>query len=156
MTPQAGTWYVMLHGYTAYSGMTLVGSYQTQPPPGVLQNGVPVSGLSGVQDSQRFWTMSVPSGSSNLQFQTSGGTGDADLYVRFGSAPTTTTYDCRPYLGDSNEACSFPSPAAGTLHVMLVGDGAYSGVTLVGSFDTAWAMSAAFIPAISPCPAASS
>ena len=79
--------------------------------------------------------MSVPSGATNLQFQTSGGTGDADLYVRFGAAPTTTTYDCRPFLGDSNETCSFPSPAAGTWHVMLIGDGSYSGVTLVGSYQ---------------------
>ncbi|HSF43516.1 MAG TPA: PPC domain-containing protein [Thermoanaerobaculia bacterium] len=102
----------------------------------VLQNGVPVSGISGAHASQQFWTMSVPSGASNLQFQISGGTGDADLYVRFGSAPTTTTYDCRPYAGDSNENCSFPSPAAGTWHVMLIGDGAYSGVTLVGSYQT--------------------
>lgn len=101
----------------------------------VLQNGVPVSGISGAHASQQFWTMSVPSGASNLQFQISGGTGDADLYVRFGSAPTTTTWDCRPYAGDSNETCSFPSPAAGTWHVMLVGDGAYSGVTLVGSYQ---------------------
>ena len=31
----------------------------------------------------------------------SGGTGDADLYVRAGSKPTTSTYDCRPYKGPS-------------------------------------------------------
>ena len=80
--------------------------------------------------------MSVPSGASNLQFQISGSGGDADLYVRFGSAPTPTTWDCRPYAGDSNETCTFPTPAAGTWHVMLIGDGAYSGVTLVGSYQT--------------------
>jgi Bacterial pre-peptidase C-terminal domain len=102
----------------------------------VLQNGVPVSGISGAHASQQFWTMSVPSGASNLQFQMSGGTGDADLYVRYGSAPTTTTWDCRPFAGDSNETCNFPSPSAGTWHVMLVGDGAYSGVTLLGSYQT--------------------
>jgi hypothetical protein len=102
----------------------------------VLQNGVPVAGISGAHASQQFWTMSVPSGASNLQFQMSGGTGDADLYVRFGSAPTPTTWDCRPFAGDSNETCSFPTPAAGTWHVMLIGDGAYSGVTLVGSYQT--------------------
>ena len=102
----------------------------------VLQNGVPVSGLSGATDSQRFWTMSVPSGASNLQFQTSGGTGDADLYVRFGSAPTLTTYDCGPVSSSNEEICSFPSPAAGTWHVMVHGWAAYSGATLVGSYQT--------------------
>jgi hypothetical protein len=106
------------------------------PPPGQLQNGVPVSGISGATGSEQFWTMSVPAGATNLQFQTSGGTGDADLYVRFGSAPTTATYDCGPVTSDNNETCTFASPAAGTWHVMVQGYAAYSGATLVGSYQT--------------------
>ena len=102
----------------------------------VLQNGVPVTGLSGATGTQQFWTMSVPSGATNLQFQTSGGTGDMDMYVRFGSPPTFTTWDCRPYAGDNNETCTFPTPAAGTWHVMLDAYAAYSGMTLVGSYQT--------------------
>jgi hypothetical protein len=115
----------------------------TQPPPSssVLQNGVPVSGLSGATGSERFWTMTVPAGATNLQFQTSGGTGDADLYVRFGSAPTMSTYDCGPVTSDNNETCSFASPAAGTWHVMVQGYGAYSGATLVGSYQTCTSLS---------------
>ncbi|MCU1349897.1 MAG: alkaline serine protease, partial [Acidobacteria bacterium] len=68
--------------------------------------------------------------------QTSGGSGDADMYVRFGTPPNTTTYDCRPFVSGNNETCSFPSPAAGTWHVMLDGYTAYSGLTLVGSYQT--------------------
>jgi hypothetical protein len=66
----------------------------------------------------------------------SGGTGDADLYVRYGSAPTMTVYDCRPFASGNNETCTFASPAAGTWHVMVVGDDPYSGMTLVGSYQT--------------------
>jgi hypothetical protein len=135
-SPAAGTWYVMLIGDGAYSGVTLVGSYQTGSTGNMLQNGVPVSGISGATGSQQFWTMSVPSGASNLQFQTSGGPGDADLYVQFGSAPTTTTYDCGPVTSTNEETCSFPSPAAGTWHVMVDGYASYSGMTLVGSYQT--------------------
>lgn len=102
----------------------------------VLQNGVPVTGISGATGNQQFWTMAVPAGASNLQFQISGGTGDADLYVRFGSAPTTSTYNCRPFLGGNNETCTFAAPSVGTWHVMLNGFSAYSGVTLVGSYST--------------------
>ena len=102
----------------------------------VLDNGVPVTGISGAQGSQQLWTMSVPAGASNLQIQTSGGTGDADLYVRFGSAPTTSTYDCRPYTNGNNETCTFATPSAGTWHVMLHGFAAYSGLTLQGSYTT--------------------
>jgi lysyl endopeptidase len=102
----------------------------------VLSNGVPVTGISGATGSQQFWTMTVPSGASNLVFQTSGGTGDVDLYVRFGTAPNSTTYDCRPYTGGNSETCTFPAPAAGTWHVMLNGYASYSGVTLTGSYST--------------------
>lgn len=34
------------------------------------------------------------------------GTGDADLYVRVGSQPTSRNYDCRPYANGSTESCS--------------------------------------------------
>ncbi len=42
------------------------------------------------------------------------GTGDADLYVRFGAAPTASTYACRPYLDGSNEECNLTVPTTAT------------------------------------------
>ena len=110
-----------------------------EPPPGgggSLQDGVAVTGLSGSSGSEQSFTLVVPAGASNLVFTTSGGTGDADMYVRFGSAPTTSTWDCRPYVGGNNETCTFSAPQAGTYHVMLRGYSAYSGVSLVGNYDT--------------------
>ncbi len=105
------------------------------PGEGELENGVPVSGVSGGSGSTQYWTIVVPAGASNLSIGISGGSGDADLYVRRGSQPTTSAYDCRPYLNGNNETCSFASPQAGTYHVMLRGYSAYSGVTLTGSFS---------------------
>lgn len=101
-----------------------------------LQNGVPVTGLSGSAGSKRYFTFMVPAGASNTKFQISGGSGDADLYVRFGATPTTTKgeYDCRPYRNGNNETCSM-SGKAGTWHVMIHGYRSYKGVTLVGSYQ---------------------
>ena len=92
--------------------------------------------VSGASGSEQSWTLVVPSGASNLTFKISGGTGDADMYVNFGSAATTGDWDCRPYLNGNNETCTFPAPQAGTYHVMLRGYTSYSGVTLVGNYDT--------------------
>jgi Zn-dependent metalloprotease/PKD repeat protein len=100
-----------------------------------LQNGTPVSNLSDSTGGQKFFTLSVPSGASNLAIQISGGSGDADLYVKYGTAPTTSSYDCRPYKSGNSESCSFASPTAGTWHVMLRAYSAYSGVTLQGSYS---------------------
>ncbi|WP_105174945.1 S8 family peptidase [Pseudoalteromonas sp. T1lg122] len=110
----------------------------TTPPPtgNVLEDGQALTGLSGSASSQTFYTMEVPTGATNVTFTMSGGTGDADLYVRAGSAPTTSTYDCRPYKGGNNEVCSIDNPTAGTYHVMLNGYSAYSGVSLVGDLTT--------------------
>ncbi|MBI5353885.1 MAG: PPC domain-containing protein [Chloroflexi bacterium] len=107
------------------------------PAPGItpLTNGVPVTNLSGSLNSQTNFSLDVPAGATNLSFTMSSGTGDADLYVRFGSQPTLTVYDCRPYTVGNNETCSFAAPQVGTYYVMVVGYSAYSGVSLVGSYQ---------------------
>jgi serine protease len=108
------------------------------PDPGdnELDNGVAVSNLSGSSGTELRYTIEVPAGSTNLVIETSGGSGDADLYVRFGSAPTTSSYNCRPYRNGNNESCSFATPQTGVYHVMVRGYSAFSGLTLRGSFST--------------------
>jgi Zn-dependent metalloprotease len=105
------------------------------PPTPVLQNGVPVTGLGASTGTMLTFTMDVPAGASNLVFQISGGSGDADMYVRFGAPPTTSTYDCRPYRSGNNESCTFATPSAGTWHVGVRAFSTFSGVTLRGSFS---------------------
>lgn len=104
------------------------------PVGGELVNGTAKTGLSGASGSQAFYTLAVPAGATDLSFALSGGSGDADMYVKFGSAPTTSSYDCRPYLNGNNETCNITNVQAGTYHVMLRGYSAYSGTSLVGSF----------------------
>jgi xanthomonalisin len=96
----------------------------------VLQNGVAVTGLSAAKNAKLNYTVAIPSGAKNLKIAISGGSGDADLYVKFGSAPTTSSYDCRPYVTGNTETCSVTSPQTGTYYVMLNGYAAFSGVTL--------------------------
>ncbi|XXF80541.1 M4 family metallopeptidase [Myxococcaceae bacterium GXIMD 01537] len=107
------------------------------PPPPVttpLSNGVAVTGLSGSSGNKKYYTLEVPAGQNSLSFELSGGTGDADLYVRNGSAPTTSAYDCRPYKSGNAEVCSFTAPAAGTWYVMVHAYSAYSALTLKGTY----------------------
>jgi hypothetical protein len=97
-----------------------------------LKNGVPVVNLAGAKGSQNYYYMEVPAGKPKLTIKIAGGTGDADLYVRYLSKPTTTQYDCRPYTSNNNETCTVNNPAAGKYFIMLRGYQAYSGVTLSG------------------------
>jgi len=130
-TPQIGTYYVAIHAYAAYSGVNFVAQY-TLPSP-ILSNGVPVT-FGGDAGSWRAFSIDVPEGATNLSFTLSGGSGDADLYVRFGAAPTLTTYDCRPYRSGNDEVCSYATPQVGTYYVGIAGYLAYSGVTLVAHY----------------------
>ena len=131
--PTAGNWYVMVNGYAAYSGVTLKATWGADTTT-ALSNNVPVTGISGATGSQQYWKLSVPSGQTQVVFSISGGTGDADLYVKAGSKPTTTSYNCRPYLNGNNETCTIANPAAGDWYVMIRGYQTFSGVSLVGHY----------------------
>ena len=137
----SGTYSVSLtvtdnQGASNTSTRTVTVSGGSTPPSGELQNGVAKTNLTASTGNSLNYTMTVPSGATNLKFVLSGGTGDADMYVRYGSAPTTTTYDCRPYLTGNNETCTIGTAQAGTYHVMLRAYSAFSGVTLTGSYTT--------------------
>lgn len=81
----------------------------------------PVSGqlnnLSGSRNSWTRYTWPIPAGVSQMTIEISGGSGDADLYVKLGSQPQTNNYDCRPYRNGNNEICTFDAPASGTWHI---------------------------------------
>lgn len=119
---------------SAQISVTAQGS--TPPPGNGLQNGVPETSLSGTTGNQQNFTMTVPAGATGLSFDISGGPGDADLYVRFGSAPNTSTYDCRPYLNGNNETCNISNAQTGTYHIMIRAFSTYSGLSLVGNYTT--------------------
>jgi hypothetical protein len=137
-TAQAGTYYINIKGYAAFSGVSLTGSYSTGGGGTcggtVLCSGTAVAlpsvATGGVSSN---YTLVVPSGKTSAVFTISGGTGDADLYVRIGSAPTSSTYSCRPYLTGNNETCTFNSPTAGTYYVNVRAYQGYSGVSLKGT-----------------------
>jgi hypothetical protein len=66
----------------------------------------------------------------------SGGSGDADMYVRLGAEPTDTSYDCRPYKNGNEETCTITAAQAGTYHVRVKAYSGFSGVSLTGSYST--------------------
>lgn len=114
------------------SAFSAVGvSCGTAPPTGgtvVLNVNLP-SVATGSWSST--YTYTIPAGTTQFVVATSGGTGDADLYVRAGAAPTTSSYSCRPYTGGNAETCTFNNPAAGTTyHIAVRAYSAYSGVNL--------------------------
>ena len=121
----------------ANAALNAIGGTTPPPPPppagNVLQNNV-ARVISGAQGTDNRFTMVVPAGRTSLTFSISGGSGDADLYVLYGTAPTLTTYECRPFRSGNAETCTITNIRAGTYHVNVRAYRTYSNVSLVGRF----------------------
>jgi Zn-dependent metalloprotease len=148
----AGTTFAQAKTYTAQAASRLgytaaeqdsvnkaweaVGVGGTVPPPTctLLTNGVTRTGISGALGSQTHFCIDVPAARAS-SFVLSGGTGDADLYVRVGAAPTLSAYNCRPFLNGNNETCNIAAQSTNQrFYIMLNAYKAYSGASLRASY----------------------
>lgn len=92
------------------------------------------SGLTAVKDAWVHFSITVPECANTLNVAMSGGTGDGDLYVRFGAQPTVNDYSCRPYKNGNAETCpTVSNPQAGTWYIGIRAYTAFSGITLTAS-----------------------
>ena len=113
------------------------GNAPPPPPETELYPGAAITGLSGAAGTDQFFFIRVPGNAAQLVVTINGGSGDADLYTRFGSRPTTSVYDCRPYRSGNSETCMISAPQAGNHYINLRGYAAYSGVTLMANLAVA-------------------
>lgn len=121
---------------TMISARNVTAAFNASGGATTLANGVPVANLSGSLNSVRGYSIQIPAGIQNLTIQTSGGSGDPDLYVKFGAEPTPSIYDCRSWEVGPTETCTFPSPIAGTYFILIHGYAAYDGLTLTASWQS--------------------
>lgn len=99
--------------------------------PKLLQSGVSQQGLSAEAYSSILFRVLVPAGAQTLTFDTSGGTGDCDLFVRFGVHPTENDYDESSAGPKTKEHLRFRLPKAGVWYVKVAAARAFSGVNLI-------------------------
>ncbi len=115
---------------------TAVGVGASTPPPTAtaLTNGVALTSQSASTGAEKHYYLDVPASKAST-FVSSGGTGDADLYVRIGAAPTTSSYNCRPYLSGNAETCNIAAQATNQrMYVMLRAYSTFSGVSIKGTY----------------------
>jgi hypothetical protein len=99
----------------------------------------PQFSLDGLADRRpggfMVWTLTIGAGAPPLAFSTNFGTGDVDLYVRFGAPPTATQFDASSANTGNLESITITSPKAGTWYVGLRARSPYTGVTLQGGAE---------------------
>jgi hypothetical protein len=94
--------------------------------PGALWNGFDARGVVGYKQTQSWTTETLPAGKYvfTLIADPAASAGDADLRVRAGAAPVTTTqtHKCPSYKANSNERCTLTLTAPAKLYVAVTGD----------------------------------
>lgn len=130
--PQPGKYYVLLQASPSYSGVSLLADFN--PGTTLLSNNVVAGGIGAPEFVRRWFAVDVPTGATSLSISTFGGTGDLDLFVRYGATPTEEVYDCRPYVSGTQESCDFTAPQAGRYYVMLRPSPSYANVNLIAQY----------------------
>jgi len=111
-------------------------SCATQPQTGIpLSKGVAQTGISLAKGASKLYTLLVPAGAKNLTFKLSGGTGDGDIYLKFGSAPTTTSFELKSDGSSNTETITVAAPKAGTYYLLLSAYAAVSNTSLVANHN---------------------
>ncbi len=87
--------------------------------PGPVDKVENFSGKLALSQKQSFGPFKVGAGGSISAVLS--GTGDADLYLRKGSAPTTTVFDCKSDGPNSTEKCELSLAANGDVYLLLNG-----------------------------------
>ena len=94
-----------------------------------LTNRVAVGGLSGAGGSETLYSFEATAGKP-VSFLTYGGSGNVSLYVSAGEEPTATDFDAKSSRPGNSETVRFTAPVAGTYYIKLVGESAFSGVSI--------------------------
>ena len=105
------------------------------PGDNVLTNGQTVTIKSDGTETPTY-SFDIPANASDLVIQSSGGTGDVDLYVKAGSEATVNNWDYRPYKGGNNETVNVAAPQQGKWYVMgnPYGNRVFENVSLTASW----------------------
>ena len=86
--------------------------------------------MRGNREQGLFFYIEVPHDAEYLRIITTGGTGDADMYVKFGGDPTLNNFDCRSHGLDNSESCVIEHPISGAYHVMISSYSEFDGLTI--------------------------
>jgi serine protease len=117
--------FVSLVAYADFSNVELVADITV-----ASDDGFPKTNLAADKGDWLNYVYTVPAGVSQIEVSTSGGSGDADLYVKNGSVPTTGEYDCRPYQSGNNESCTVTVSTGDEVYIGLRAYNTFSGVGL--------------------------
>ncbi len=101
-----------------------------------LTNGQTVTNQGASTGSWLYYKITVPSGQSKLEVKSWNGSGDADLYVKLGGTPTTSSYTAKSTGSTNTETVTINNPSAGDWYIGLYAYSTFSGASLQATYST--------------------
>ncbi|MFZ2983809.1 MAG: choice-of-anchor D domain-containing protein [Minisyncoccia bacterium] len=165
--PVAGTYYITIAACSAMTNIVTKAVYTIlapaptpeptpvpapapTPTPSVisLTSGVASAPVTVAKSVTTYYSVVVPSGATSLTITTTGGTGDADIFMSLGSQPGTKkgTYTWGSSTYATNESIVLTNPVAGTYYITM---NAWTAITNIQTK----AVYVALAPAPAPTPA---
>ncbi len=99
-------------------------------------NNLPITGITLAKGEIAYFVIDVPPGQKNLIVDTWNGTGDIDLYAKYGAFPTDSSYDYQCYAWGNDEYIYIKNPEAGPWYFFILGFEASSDVSMKGTYHT--------------------
>ena len=100
----------------------------------ILASGVGTAAASsGARGTFVIYKVIVPAGTTKLEVELSGGSGDADMFIRFGAKPTDEVFDDVSGAAGNDENITITNPQAGTWFLGVMVWDAYAGATLTAT-----------------------
>jgi serine protease len=103
-----------------------------EPEATELTNKNAVSGVSGAGGSETLYSFKAQAGKA-VSFLTYGGSGNVSVYVSAGEEPSATDYDAKSTRPGNSETVRFTAPVAGTYYIKVIGESAFSGVSVLAN-----------------------
>lgn len=95
-----------------------------------------IENLAAQTDEILYHSFEVPEGTTRAIFRTRHGSGNADLFVKFGSEPTTEDFDFSSTRRRSKEGIVIDDPQVGTYYIGIKATSAFEGLTLKAKAKT--------------------
>ena len=113
-----GTWYILIHGASSFSGVILKAKSISIPE---MTLHVPVNNLTAGSGEGMLFQLRVSSSSfiQLLVIRLSGGSGNADLFVKKSVIPKTSSSDWSSRIGDNEDEIGIKQPSSGILYTNI-------------------------------------
>ena len=138
---EPGTYYVTAYSIRGAKSFTIVSDFTIEPTNSepdeaiALTEGVPYGPISGYDGLEQYFTIEVQEGVERLEVDLDDGIGEAEIRIRFNTAPDYDNFDYKSNSPGAGDKIGFNDPLPGTYWILLTSERVFSNVMITASYE---------------------